>query len=154
MAKPSRSPKLLALKRRQLDAKLTRLQFPSAPAAGWIRTIRAALGMSSGQLGKRLNMTPQGALDLERRERDGSITLGKLREAAAALDCELRIVFQPTSSLNDTVTRQADAKARAERNRIVHTMRLEAQDDGVDAALGASDTRDAWLTTRIATLWD
>jgi hypothetical protein len=99
-------------------------------------------------------MTQQGALDLERRERNGSITVGKLSEAAAALNCELRVIFVPRQSLEETVARQAEAKTRAERNSIVHTMRLEGQDEGVEAALIQGQANKAWLTTRIARLWD
>ncbi len=93
-------------------------------------------------------------MDLERREKDDSITLAKLRKAATALGCDLHVVFAPKRSLEEIVRQQADAKARAERNRIVHTMRLEAQEEGVDAALDQRDAVDAWLSTRLPRLWD
>lgn len=154
MARPSRSPGFIALQRRQLDAKLGQLDLPASPRNGWIRAIRAALGMSASQLGSRLGMTQQGALDLERRERNGSITIAKLSQAATALNCELRVIFVPRQSLEETITRQAEAKTRAERNSIVHTMRLEGQEEGVESALGQGQASNAWLTTRIARLWD
>jgi len=154
MTPRSRSPNFIALQRRQLDAAMAGARIPRAPRKGWIRTLRAALGMSARQLGERLGMTQQGALDLERRERDGSITIGKLTDAANALNCDVRVALVPRKSLEETVRRQADAKARVERNRIVHTMRLEAQEAGVDAVLNPAESRNSWLTERIARLWD
>src|SRR3989338_4545504 len=110
MARSSRSPKFLAIQRRQLDARLTDTALISAPHDGWVKTIRLALGMTAAQLGKRLGMSQQGAIDLERREKDGSITLAKLGKAAAALNCELKVGFVPRPSLEETVRIQAEAK--------------------------------------------
>jgi len=154
LPRTSRSPELLALQRQQLDARLSGLpEFPN-PADGWIRTIRNALAMTAAQLGKRMGLSPQGVLDTERRESDGSLTLGKLRTAAAALGCEVRIAFVPRPSLEGIVREQAAQKARDERNRLVHTMRLEAQEEGVAQVLDEGRAREALLTTRIAQLWD
>ena len=154
MARTSRE--FLALKRRQLDAKLADTTNLRPPADGWIRAIRDALGMTAAQLGKRLGVSQQAAADLERREKAGSITITTLAAAAQALDCELRVSFVPTSSLEQTMRRQAHAKARAERDRVVHTMRLEAQESGVSDALGhrAGAGAHEWMTSRLAQLWD
>ncbi|MBK8425272.1 MAG: helix-turn-helix domain-containing protein [Lewinellaceae bacterium] len=65
------------------------LKIIPLPGEGWIYSIRTALGMSLKQLGRRLKMTPQGIKDIERREKDGSLTLQRLREVAAALDMQL-----------------------------------------------------------------
>ena len=154
MPRTSRSPEMLSLQRQQLDSRLRDLPAVPEPADGWVRTIRNALAMTAAQLGKRMDLSPQGVLDTERRERDGSITIGKLRSAAAALGCELRVVFVPRPSLEETVNRQAESKARAERNRLVHTMRLEAQEEGVEQVLDEDKAREAWLTMRLAQLWD
>jgi hypothetical protein len=91
---------------------------------------------------------------MERREREGAITIAKLDQAAKALNCELRIVFVPKPSLEETVQRQAEAKAQSEQNEVIHTMRLEGQAEGVEDALPLTRAREAWLTTRLARLWD
>ena len=91
---------------------------------------------------------------MERREGQGTISIAKLGQAAKALNCELRIVFVPKPSLEESVQRQAEAKTRAERNQVIHTMRLEDQSEGVAGALALTRARDAWLTTRLARLWD
>ncbi|MGH7650050.1 MAG: helix-turn-helix domain-containing protein [Gemmatimonadaceae bacterium] len=145
---------MLALKRRQLDAKLESKSLTPTPKAGWIRTSREALGMSSVQLGRRLGVSQQEAADLERRETVGSISIGTLAKAAAALGCDLGVTFVPKTSYDAIAREQAAAKARAERNRVVHTMRLEAQEEGVVAALGDDAAIDVWLTKRLPQLWD
>jgi len=145
---------MLALQRRQLDARLTQLPPLEAPRAGWIRTIREALGMTMAQLGTRLRISAQSVQDLEQREKLETISVAKLREAAEALECELRIVFVPRSSLESAMREQAARKAREERNRLIHTMRLEAQGEGVEEVLDEGRAIELWLTDRARRLWD
>jgi len=83
MARTSRDPQLVTLKRRQLDANLKGNASAPTPRGGWIRANREALGMSSLQLGRRLGVSQQEAADLERRERTGSITIATLTKAAS-----------------------------------------------------------------------
>jgi predicted DNA-binding mobile mystery protein A len=148
------TPEMRALQRRQLDGWLSALPVLDPPRAGWLRTIRDALGMSLAQLGRRLGISPQSVLSLEQRELEDTISVGKLREAAHAMGCELRVVFIPRTSLEETVREQATRRARAERQRLLHTMRLEAQEDGVAAVLDEQRAIDAWMTTRARRLWD
>ncbi len=154
MARMRRSPEFLTLKRKQLDARLKLIAKTSAPRDGWIKTIRSALGMSAAQLGRRLGLSQQGVADLERREKSGSITISTLATAAEALNCDLSVAFVPKSALEETVRRQAEAKAREERNRVLHTMRLEAQDEGLETVFDERKARDVWMSERIAHLWD
>jgi len=91
--------------------------------------------------------------ELERSEAADTITLASLRKAARALDCDLVVAMVPKTSLENTVHRQARLKAAQERNRIVHTMRLEAQEEGVEESLDPDDVK-GWLTTRFGRLWD
>jgi predicted DNA-binding mobile mystery protein A len=151
---PRKSSDLLALQRRQLDARLTNLPRLDAPGAGWIRTIREALGMTMAQLGARLGSSPQSVRDLELREKKETISVAKLREAAEALDCELKLTFVPRSSLESAMRQQATRKARAERDRLIHTMRLEAQGEGVEEVLDEARAIELWLTERARRLWD
>ncbi|MBI1268302.1 MAG: helix-turn-helix domain-containing protein [Cryomorphaceae bacterium] len=59
------------------------------PPTGWLKAVRTVLGMSLQQLGNKLSITKQSVAHLESRERDGTITIKTLREAANALDMEL-----------------------------------------------------------------
>jgi predicted DNA-binding mobile mystery protein A len=154
MAPIQRSPEFVALKRKQLDSKLKGAARVPSPEDGWIKSVRTALGMSAAQLGKRMRVSQQTVAGLEKRERSGSISISSLARAAEALNCELQIVFAPRTSLEATVRAQAEAKARAQRNRIVHTMGLEDQAEGVREALELRNAPDTWISKRIAQLWD
>jgi predicted DNA-binding mobile mystery protein A len=103
---------------------------PKAPAGGWVRAIREALGMSARQLAERMGASPTAALDLERREAAGTLSLGQLKRAAAALDCELTYVLVPRQPLDQMVEARARALATERVRRVTHAMRLEAQEPG------------------------
>lgn len=153
MAQMQRSPEFAALKRKQLDAKLRNAPAVPTPEEGWIKAIRTALGMSAAQLGKRMKVSQQTVAGLEKRERNGSISISSLRRAAEALNCDVRVVFVPKTSLEDTVHAQAEVKARAARNRVVHTMELEDQAEGVREALDLRSAPETWLRKRFSKLW-
>lgn len=110
--------------------------------------------MTMAQLGTRLGVSPQSVQDLEQREQKETISVAKLSEAAEALGCELKIVFVPRLSLESAIREQAARKAREERNRLLHTMRLEAQGEGVEEVLDEGRAIELWLTKRARRLWD
>ena len=118
------------LKKRQLDAGLTRwrsAELPARPPSGWIKAIREALGMPAAHLAKRLGLVPSTVLRLETSEADETISLGSLRRAAEALDCELQYALVPRQSIAQTMESQANKVARERLEAVVHTMALEAQ---------------------------
>lgn len=128
--------------------------MPDRPEEGWIRSVRLALGMSAAQLGQRMGISAQSVTDMEQRETSGRVTLGRLEQAAKALNCELRTVLVPQISLEKTVQDQADLKAGLQNSDVTHTMRLEAQSEGVNEALRLSNAREVWLTRDLTRLWD
>lgn len=115
----------------QLESKMTAfssLKEVVIPPTGWIKAIRSALGMSMQQLGNRLTMTRQGVLDMERREKEGSITIKSLRECAKVLDMELVYGFIPMAgSLDALIEKRATELATQIVMRTAHTMQLEDQ---------------------------
>lgn len=101
------------------------------PGGGWIYAIRTSLGMSLKQLGLKLNITPQGAKDIERREEDGSITLQRLQEVAAAMNLQLVYGLVPKEeSLDKMIEKRAFQMAKEVVLKTSHTMHLENQ--GID----------------------
>ncbi len=143
-----------ALLRRQLDERLRGLPRTPPPAGGWIRTIRTALGMTMAQLGRRLGVSTTGIAELERREDRGAITLSKLRDAANALECDVLIAFVPRVPLTEMVRQRAIAKAQEEQDRLLHTMTLENQHEGVARSADPDRSVDHWLAKRASLLWD
>lgn len=119
--------------RRELDRKFATAKVEAIralPRAGWIRAVRGALGMSQRALAQRLDIAPSSAAGLERSERDGGITVGKLAEVARALDCTLVYALVPNTSLEETVQSQGRRVAAEVLGYVGTTMELE--DQGVD----------------------
>jgi len=118
-----------SLQIQQLNTKMlayASLQKVAPPPTGWIKAIRNAIGMSMLQLGNRLSITKQSVQDIERREKDGSITIKALREAARALDMQLVYGFVPNDgSLELLIERKAKELATQIVMRTNNTMRLE-----------------------------
>lgn len=97
------------------------------PPKGWVRAIRDAIGMTGGQLGRRLGMTAQAVVSLERSEASGKIQLNTLRRAAEAMDCVLVYALVPNTSLTEMVDRRARELAVRALRRVSHSMALEDQ---------------------------
>lgn len=122
---------LRRLRLRQLDKSL--LSWNSLrprPAEGWIRTIRRALGMTVGDLGRRVGISAPAVSQLEKAEREYAITLSRLQALAEALDCDLVYAFVPRTSLGTFLKREAEQIARGRVNRVQHSMSIEAQGVG------------------------
>ena len=126
----------------QLDKKIAQLsgaKHLTLPGEGWVYALRTALGMSLRQLGNRLGITPQGVKDIERREKEGSITLKRLHEVAAALDMRLVYGLVPIDQdLERMIEKRAYELAREIVLKTSHTMHLENQgldDKAISAAI-------------------
>jgi predicted DNA-binding mobile mystery protein A len=124
-----------ATARRQLDKKLIPLQksdVMAQPPRGWIKAIREALGLTTRQFSKRLNLSQSRVVEIEHAEVSGSITLDSLRRAAEALDCRLVYALVPAAPLEEIAENRAKTKALQRLKKTRHTMALE--DQSVDAA--------------------
>ena len=126
------------LARRQLSQALAPYAEASTPRPrdGWIAALREALDMTVRQFAARLGVTPSSIVRLERRERDDTISLGALRRAADALDCNLvyavvprrTVASEPAETMLDTlIEARARVVATAELRRVARTMALENQ---------------------------
>src|SRR5512140_2671138 len=88
----SNRSKMNTLARWALDQQLRPLRTMDPlirPERGWIRAIREAVGMTTGQFAKRLGVAQPRVAALERAEANEAVTLKSLRQAAEALDCML-----------------------------------------------------------------
>ena len=119
----------------QLDLSLRNLrhQTPSLPRQGWLRAVRMAWGMTSGQLAKRLNTSQSSVIEYEKREAAGTITLATLRRVAAAKECDLVYALVPRRPLGDIVRNQAEFVARRKLEPVALSMKLEDQAISADA---------------------
>lgn len=115
----------------QLNSKMlgfASLKQVAIPPTGWIKAIRTAFGMSMQQLGNKLNVSKQGIMDIENREKEGSITIKSLREIARAMDMQLVYGFVPNDgSLDALIEKRATELATQIVMRTSNTMKLENQ---------------------------
>lgn len=143
---------------RHLDKRFAALrplvQSPRPPK-GWLRAIRDALGMTTGQFARRLGVSQPRVIKLEKSEVDGTLTLQTLQRAAEALGCRVVYTLVPDKPLADIVRERAEAVADRMASAVEQSMRLENQ--GVKDKSAASALRDETiqdLLRRPARLWD
>ena len=134
------------LRLKQLDRSLEQFQAArkvSRPSKGWIRAIRQALGVSSGELARRLGTSRQLPLQLEKGEAEDRITLKSLRAVANALDCDLIYALVPrAASMEELIENRVRAEARQRVLGVEHSMALENQAVGnLDEAVEAEARR-------------
>jgi predicted DNA-binding mobile mystery protein A len=112
------------------------------PSKGWIRAIRQALGVSSGELARRLGTSRQLPLQFEKSEAEDRITLKSLRVVANLLDCDLVYALVPrAASMEELIQNRARTEARQRVLGVEHSMALENQaagnlDEAVEAEAG------------------
>lgn len=141
-----------SLRQQQLDRSLEHFQAARdipRPPKGWIRAIREALGISSGELAKRMGTSRQLPLQLEKSEAEDRITLKSLRAVANALECDLVYSLVPrATSLAELAESRELTKARKLIARVEHSMALENQaagrlDEAVEAEVRRALRREA-----------
>lgn len=134
------------LRLKQLDRVLkpyrTARKIPR-PSKGWIHSIRQALGVSSGELARRLGTSRQLPLQLEKGEAEDRITLKSLRAVANALDCDLVYALVPRArNMQELIENRARAEAKERVLGVEHSMALENQAAGkIDEAIEVETQR-------------
>ena len=148
-----------SLQIQQLNSKMLvfgSLSKVASPPTGWIKAIRMAIGMSMQQLGKKLGITKQSVLDIEKRETEGTITLKSLKEVAKALDMQLVYGFVPNDgSLEMMIEKKAIELATRIVLRTSNTMKLEDQENSNDRIKKAIKERTTIILNEMPKiLWD
>ncbi len=148
-----------SLQLQQLNSKMlgfATLKQVAVPPTGWIKAIRTAIGMSMEQLGNKLSVTKQGILDIEKREKDGSITIKALKEIGRALDMQLVYGFVPNDgSLDALIEKRAHELASKIVLRTANTMKLEDQGNSKNRIAKAIKERAAEIKNDMPRmLWD
>ena len=103
-----------------------------APHSGWIRAVREALGMSTRELAERIGVTKARISQIERGERERTVTLATLDRVAEGLGCRVEYVLVPELPLTDMVRAQARRRAETFVAVVDHTMALEGQEPSPD----------------------
>lgn len=147
------------LQLQQLNSKMSAfsaLKEVAIPPTGWIKAIRTAIGMSMLQLGNKLSISKQAVLDIERREKEGSITIKSLREIGKAIDMQLVYGFVPNDgSLDALIEKRAATLAAEIVMRASNTMKLEDQGNSNERIQMAIKERTASIVNEMPKiLWD
>lgn len=144
--------------REQLDKTLKQfspLLAINAPRKGWIRAIRDALGISTRQLGDRLEVNKSRITRIEQDEVSGSVTLKTMQRMADIFDCVFVYGFVPRKTLEDTLRKQATHIAQKSLARVSHTMALEDQGLTIEEQKKALEsTVDELIRTMPKSLWE
>lgn len=107
----------------KLEAEMLPFQMAHKSACvegGWLWAVRTAVGIPVEELARRQEVQQREIFRLEQAERESRITLGALKRAAAAMDCEFTYGLTPkrgTLGAMAAVRRAAREKALA-RNRL------------------------------------
>lgn len=141
------------LARRKLDEKFKKLNLSSIekPSQGWVKAIRQALGMTTYQLAKLLNIKQPRILEMEKTE--SSLSLKSLEKVADALNCKLVYALVPKTSLESMAYGQAEKKAKKILAKVSHNMALENQTPIYDK-IELEDMIQELLNGSQARLWD
>ncbi len=145
--------------REQLDKKIIRfheLHEVVIPPSGWIYSIRQSINMSLRQLGQRLSITPQSVMEIEEREKNGTISIKVLRQVAAALDMKFVYGFIPAEqTLEKMVEVRAEKLARVIVERTSTNMELEDQKTSQERIASAIQEKAEELKNEMPKiLWD
>lgn len=143
----------------QLDRKLKVFDaatIVTPPPTGWLKAIRLSLGMSLQQLANKLSITKQSVQEIETREKEGSITIKSLKEAANAIDMQLVYALVPKDgTLDNLIERKAKELAKRIVSRTSNTMKLEDQENSKERLKKAVEERTTIIKNEMPkTLWD
>ena len=136
--------------------KLTVLNDLVVPPIGWIKAIRNSIGMSMEQLGKKLSITKQAVMDIEKREKEGAITIKSMQELAKAMDMKFIYGLVPNvGSLEKMIEKRALEIAKTIVQRTSNTMKLEDQANSKERIEKAIKERAAEIINKTPKiLWD
>jgi predicted DNA-binding mobile mystery protein A len=113
-----------------LEARLPGLVAAQAqaarPAGGWLRAVRQALGLAQADVAKNIGVTKQAHARFERGETSGTLSIGNLERAAAAMNCDLVYYLVPRAKSFSELAMQLDP-AFAHLRASEHSMALEGQ---------------------------
>jgi predicted DNA-binding mobile mystery protein A len=108
------------------------LQEHARGISSWIDYVRMGLGMGLTQLASRLGVTQSTLSSSIKLEKEGRITIHKLKEIANAMDCDLVYEFVPRKKLEEIMRDQALKKTKELMDHAETHMGLEDQKVKID----------------------
>jgi len=120
------------------------------PPQGWLKTIREALGMTSTQLARRMELSQPRVIQMEKNEKN--LKISTLERAAAALGCRLVYAIVPDEPIEQILQKKAKEKASALIKKVNVNMALENQQ--VEAEQQIDELVSDLLGGSLSELWE
>lgn len=130
--KPEKEQKLIT---KQVSRRLEEIREISTKTKGissWIDYVRIGLGMTLSQLASKVGVTQSTLSTSIKMEKEGRITLNKLKEIADAMECDLVYEFVPRKKIEDLILEQALKKTSLLMEEAETHMALEDQKVNLD----------------------
>lgn len=108
-----KTPKEQKIISKQVSRRLEEMRPMKSQIKGitsWIEYVRLGLGMSLTQLAARVGVGQSSLSGSIKLEKEGRITIKKLKEIAEAMDCDLVYGFVPRKKIEDIMREQAMKK--------------------------------------------
>ena len=118
--------------------------------ASWINAVREAIGMTAGQLAKRLGVKQPRVAKMEANEEN--LKISTMKKAAKAMNCDFVYYFKPKSTFQDIVNVQARKKAEEIILGVNLNMALENQD--IDSKEAIDDMAADFIYKNTKRIWD
>jgi predicted DNA-binding mobile mystery protein A len=129
-----------------------RLHAHKQPILSWIDYVRQGLGMSLTQLAGRLGVAQSSLSSSIKLEKEGRITVHKLKQIADAMECDLVYEFVPRKKLEEIMRDQALKKTQALMSEAETHMGLEDQQVRLDKQERLNDLVEERIYSKF--LWD
>jgi predicted DNA-binding mobile mystery protein A len=153
--KDMKNPQEQKIITRQISRRLEELRPLRSKSLGvnsWIDYVRMGLGMSLTQLAKRVGVSQSTLSQSVRLEKEGRITIHKLQEIAAAMDCELVYSIVPKKKIEEIIYDQALKKTAALMEKAETHMSLEDQNLNLDKSQRLKELANDKIYSKY--LWD
>ena len=140
---------------RQVSKRLEELRplmNESKGISSWIEYVRQGLGMSLTQLATKLGIAQSSLSISVKLEKEGRITIHKLKEIADAMECDLVYGFVPRKKIEDIIRDQAIKKTIQLMDETESHMSLEDQKVNLDKNERLKDLVDERIYSKY--LWD
>ncbi len=120
--------------------------------SSWIEYVRSGLGMSLSQLATRVGVSQPALSASIKHEKEGRITINKLKEIADAMDCDLVYEFLPRKKIEEIIYDQAVKKTSKLMDETETHMALEDQSVTLDRNERLKDLAEENIYSKY--LWD
>jgi predicted DNA-binding mobile mystery protein A len=128
------------------------MQLHTKGISSWIEYVRLGLGMGLSQLAARVGVAQSSLSGSIKLEKEGRITIKKLKEIAEAMDCELVYGFVPKIKIEDMMREQATKKTIGLMDQADSHMDLEDQKVTLDKKERMKDLVEERIFSKY--LWD